>query len=253
MTVGLVCALAGCKPATEQEKYERALGWTKVEDVRQHLDGGKDPNLVFPDGKRPVHVVAGSMHGKAEVLRLLIERGAQIDAKDGDGKTAWDLRWGDDKRKLGEDDAALLLAILDAGFVPPLATLDGGRTPLHQVARRVPSARLASEFITTLGFAVDARDDDGWTPLHVAVHDNNAQAATGLLQQGADANAETTKTVGKSSSKGNVEMVRWRYQAGSRPLDVRRRGGRGRFDEDARKVVEQYGGTSNDAVDNKPK
>nr|MCH9686823.1 hypothetical protein [Deltaproteobacteria bacterium] len=116
---------------------------------------------------------------------------------------------------------------------------------------RVPSARLISVFITTLGHNVDARDDDGWTPLHVAVHENNVPAATGLLDKGADANAKTTRTVGKSSNRGQTEFVRWRYEAGSHPLDVRRRRGRGRFEQDVRKVVEQYGGTNNPSVDNK--
>jgi ankyrin repeat protein len=242
-----------CKPATEEDKYHRALRWTKVEDVRAHLDGGKDPNHTFEDGARPIHVVAASNSGKAEILRLLLDEGAEIDAKDGDGKTAWELKWGDGKRKLSEDDAAILLALLDGGFTPPKPELEDGRTLLHEVARRAPSARLVSVLVADHGFAVDARDAHGWTPLHVAVHENNAEAATGLLEKGADPNAETTEAIGESSRRGEREVVRWRYEAGSRPLDVARSGSRGRFDADARKVVEQYGGAKNAAVSNRPR
>lgn len=250
---GALLVAAACKPATEEEKYARALAWTDVDDVRRHLDAGKDANHAFPDGTRPIHIVAKSMHGKAEIARLLAERGADVDTKDGDGKTAWDLRWGDGKRPLDADDGSFLLALLDAGVVPPKPELERGRTLLHTVAERVPSARLVSVLVTDHGYAVDARDDDGWTPLHVAVHENNTEAATGLLEKGADPNAETTKTVGHSRDKGGTEIVQWQYQAGSRPVDLFRYSALGRNEADVRKVIEQYGGTHNPAVKNKPR
>lgn len=215
------------------------------------LDAGRDPNHTFSDGSRPLHVVAASKSAKAEAIRLLVERGAQVDAKDGEGKTAWELRWGDPRRMLFEGDAAVLVALLDAGFVPPKEPIEGGLTLLHEVGRRVPSTRLVSQLVTKHGFAVDARDDNGWTPLHFAAHENNVPAATGLLEQGADANAETTKTVGQSSNRGGTEIVSWRYEAGTRPIDLFRNSKRGRGKADVRKVLEQYGGKKNPAVDNK--
>lgn len=241
---------AGCKPATEEDKYRRALGWTDVEDVRRHLDAGMDPNHVFPDGARPLLIVADSMHGDAGTVRLLGERGAQLDVRDGDGKNAWELRWGDPKRPLGVDDAAVLVALVEIGFKPPQEPVDGGRTLLHEVARRAPSARLASLLVTEQGFDVNAPDDNGWTPLHVALHEDNAEAATGLLEQGAEPNYETTKTIGKSSTRGETEIVDWRYEAGSRPLDVWRRRGSARNHRDSREIAEQYGCTRNPAVKN---
>ncbi len=241
---------AGCKPQTEEDKYRRALGWSDVEDVRHHLDAGKDPNHVFPDGSRPVLIVADSMHGEAATIRLLVERGANIDATDSDGKNAWDLRWGDPKRSLRAGDSAILIALLDVGLKPSQGAKEGGETLLHEVARRAPSARLASLLIAEHGFDVDARDDNGWTPLHVALHEDNAEAATGLLESGAEPNAETTKTLGKTSTRGGTEIVDWRYEAGSRPLDVWRRKGSVRFAKKTREIAEEYGCTKNPAVDN---
>lgn len=248
-TLALLATLA-CKPPTEDDKYRKALRWTQVEDVRTHLDGGKDPNHRFDDGAMPIHVVANASAGESSIMRLLVEKGADVNAKDGDGKTAWDLVWKDDKRKLTEDGATMLLVLLDGGFKPSAPTLDDGRGLLHDIARRAPSVRLVSVLVREHSQDVDARDDNGWTPLHVAAYENNAEAATGLLENGADANAETTKTIQRVHSRAGSEIVDWRYEAGSRPLNLTRSLSRGRFDKDVRKVLEQHGSTPG-SVDNK--
>jgi len=254
MMIVLWAALAAaCKPATEVEKFRRALRGTRAEQLREQLDSGKDANYEFVDGRRPLHIVAELAHGEPESVRLLIERGAKVDAVDREGRSAWDLVISHSPGDLSEDDTAVLLALLDAGFVPPRPTSEGGRTLLHEVAGRMPSARLVSVLVSEHGFEVDARDDAGWTPLHVAMHENNAEAATGLLAEGADANAETTQAVGRSHQKAESVVVDWRYEVGSHPLDVVRRSGIGRREKDARKVVEQYGGTRNSAIKNRPR
>ncbi len=244
---------SACKPMTEVEKFRLALRSTRAEQLRQQLDSGKDANYEFEDGRRPLHIVAGLAHGEPESVRLLLERGAKVDAVDREGRSAWDLVFSHSPGDLSEDDTAVLLALLDAGFVPPRPTLEGGRTLLHEIAGRGPSARLVAVLVKKHGFEVDVRDDAGWTPLHVAMHENNAEAATGLLAEGADANAETTQAVGRTHQKAETVIVDWRYEAGSRPLDVVRRGGVGRNEKDARKVVEQYGGTRNSAIKNRPR
>ena len=45
------------------------------------------------------------------------------------------------------------------------------------------------------GFAVDARDHNGWTPLHHAVLASRFHFCRGLLEQKADVNAQTEKEV----------------------------------------------------------
>ncbi|MBV1857838.1 MAG: ankyrin repeat domain-containing protein [Nannocystaceae bacterium] len=241
-TFMLVAALS-CKPLTEEGKYRKTLRWTQVEDVRTHLEGGKDANHRFEDGAMPVHVVAKALAGEPSIMRLLIEKGADVNAKDGDGKTAWDLVLKDGKRTLSEDSAGLLLALLDGGFQPPTPVLEDGRGLLHTVAHRAPSVRLVSVLVKKYGHDVDARDKNGWTPLHVAAFENNAEAATGLLENGADVNAETTKTIQRVRDRAGTEIVDWRYEAGSRPLNLTRSQSRGRFDKDVRKVLEQHGAT----------
>ncbi|MBL4687540.1 MAG: ankyrin repeat domain-containing protein [Nannocystaceae bacterium] len=147
---------------------------------------------------------------------MLIERGADLEAKDSDGKTGWDLVWGNGKRNLTKPQACCS-RLIDGGFSPPVLELPKGRRLLHAVARRVPSARLVQVLVEDHGRAVDAADDDGWTSLHVAIHKNNSQAATGLLAQDADANAETSHGVGRRSNRTGEGVRRWRFPAGSRP------------------------------------
>ena len=251
LLAGIVFLAASCKPPTEEDRFRLSLGRPDVDAVREHLDAGKDAKHVFEDGSQPLHQVAKAKAGKAEVVRLLVERGADVHATDGDGKTAWQVRWGEPKRKLFDNDAAILVALLDAGAKPDIPTPEDGRTLLHEVARRVPSVRLVSLLVDEHGQKVDAPDDFGWTPLHVAVYEHNVEAATGLLEKGADANAETTKILGHQSKRRGETYWSWKYEAGSRPLDVYRSGSRSRGEADVRKVVEQYGGTKNPNVDNR--
>ena len=252
--VGVVLGLAlvGCKPATPEEAFRKALRWTDVAAVQKQIDGGQDVGQTFADGNQPIHVVAESMHGSGEMMRVLLDKGATVDAKNGDGLTAWDLRWGDGRRNISEDGAAILLALLDHGFEPPKKEFEDGRTLLHEAARRCHSTRLVSVLVAKHGFEVDAKDEHGWTPLHIAVNENNAEAATGLLEKDADPNAKTTETVGSSHDRAGTKIWQWRYDKGSHPLDVYSHTNHSRFETDVRKVLEQYGGTRNPNVDNKP-
>lgn len=246
----LSCAL-GCKPATEQERFRRAVAGMRVASVEKFLDAGKDPNLVFDDGAQPIHVVAKSNFAEVEILRLLIEKGAKVDAKNREGETAWDLIWKHNKYRLREDEMSMLLALLDAGYKPSPAPIEDGRTILHEAARRVEGLRLVSMLVKQHGFKVDARDDNGWTPLHHAAFENNVEAAKGLLENGADVNAQTRKTIEKYHSRQGRKVVDWRYEVGSRALNLTRSSTRtGRQSKDVRKVLKQYGATAA-TVDNK--
>jgi ankyrin repeat protein len=48
--------------------------------------GAQTLRVVFPDGLTPLH--AASQEGHESVVRLLVDRGANIDARDREGKTA---------------------------------------------------------------------------------------------------------------------------------------------------------------------
>lgn len=65
-----------------------------VEKVQQDLTNGADVNAKDDDGKTALMVAAYNIEGKPEVARVLLEHGADVNAKDSRGKTA--LIWATD-------------------------------------------------------------------------------------------------------------------------------------------------------------
>ena len=67
------------------------------------LDHGARPDTAGPSGKTALMFAA--MFNRSEILRLLIERGADPAARDVDGLSALDVA-----RRMGANDTAALLA-----------------------------------------------------------------------------------------------------------------------------------------------
>jgi ankyrin repeat protein len=76
-------------PSASAEDRHRALAlaaqYGQTEIVRMLIDAGEDPNRYNPPGchphSTPLHQAA--LHGRDDVVRLLVERGARSDIKDG--------------------------------------------------------------------------------------------------------------------------------------------------------------------------
>ncbi|XP_073835398.1 uncharacterized protein [Musca autumnalis] len=56
-----------------------------IEITKRFLDMGADPNCKSEDGMTPLHVA--SMYGKVEIVRLLLQHGAELEVYDDDRKT----------------------------------------------------------------------------------------------------------------------------------------------------------------------
>lgn len=248
--MALLVVLASCGPKTPEQKFRSALRRGDVEAVTRALEEGMSASDPV-DGDPPLHIVAGASMSDPELIALLTEKGADLDAKNDHDQTAWDVAWARGAGNITSREALVLIALIEAGFEPADARGEQGEGLLHRAAQRVESARVIDLLIHERGLKVDDRDAFGWTPLHYAARAWNYEATQALLQAKADPNAESTETWQETRRVKSSEQIMFRYEKGSRPLDVLHVKDRSRMDEDVRKPIEEYGGEPNPKVDNR--
>jgi ankyrin repeat protein len=148
----------------------------KTSTVKDLLDRGAQVDARDKYGSTPLHRAA--IHDHTDIARLLLDRGAEVDARDRDGQTP--LHWA--ARNDHTDIARLLL---DRGAEVDARDRDG-QTPLHWAAfyGRKDTARL----LLDRGAEVDARNKYGHTPLYNAAFMgfSSTDTARFLIQSGAD-------------------------------------------------------------------
>jgi len=202
----------GADPSRGGASGATALMWAvpDLEKVRLLLAGGANVN-ARPETERTALLVAASYPGTLDVLRLLLDRGADLHAQDRGGATALALavRSGDVEvvRYLverGLDPSALAPAARRAGFarydLPTTGYLiSKGLSPTPDVlitAAAWQPAALVARWIES-GADVNASNaaQYGRTPLLTAVTSEAAGAGTLklLLEHGADPNVRTTE------------------------------------------------------------
>ena len=164
-----------------------------VHDVELALRWGGGLEGRDEQGDTPLHRAA--KYGREDIVRLLISRGAEVDARNIEDYTPLHVA-----RNCGTVDA-LLAAGAVVGGVGAL-----GNTPLHMAvydpvvtvyysdpateklksdALRADRARIVKALIAH-GADVNARARGGLTPLHVAAMTGHAECARVLLDHGAD-------------------------------------------------------------------
>jgi len=123
----------------------RASAMGHVEVVRTLLEHGADMTAQNEDGSTPLH--RASRRGCVEVLRVLLEHGADATAQD-----------------------------------------KNRSTPLHQasIAGHVDSMRILLQY----GVDATAQDKNGWTPLHLASYEGHVKVTRFLLEHGVDATVQ---------------------------------------------------------------
>ena len=166
-----------------------------------------DVNRRGSSRRRALHWAARSGH--EAVVRLLLEKGARVDAKDGLGSTALHLA-----ARSGHE--AVVRLLLEKGARVD-AKAEDGSTALHQAARSGHEAVV--RLLLEKGARVDAKDGLGSTALHRAAESGHEAVARLLLEKGArvDAKAEDASTaLHWAAHSGHEVVVRLLLEKGAR-------------------------------------
>lgn len=156
------------------------------------LDRGADQNYRGGWNASALMIAATSAYS-AELTAMLLRRGADPNTTDYWGRTALhcvaSTCWID-----------VLEALLTASADVDSRTPDGS-TPLHEATRNTDAETRAIRILCQHGANLNARDNRGLTPLHVAMEKSMANAAQALLDLGAD------PTIRDAAGRTPVELV----------------------------------------------
>jgi ankyrin repeat protein len=143
----------------------------------------EDPSLALANDRGRNLICAAAIAWDVPRLRLLLEFGADIEAKDAGGHNALYRVANGGGREEEEGQTALEL-LIGYGVDVNQVTGIGGMTPLHMSARR-GTTRIA-EALLDAGADIEARDKNGETPLRRAVNCGQERMVCLLLSRGAN-------------------------------------------------------------------
>ena len=144
------------------------------------LQNGADINAKDDEGDTSLHFAA--LANARETAEVLLQNGADANAQAKDGTTPLHFAALANACKIAE---VLLKSEADIN-----AKAEGGVTPLHYAASA--NACEIAEVLLKSGADINTKAENGKTPLHFAASENARQTAEVLLQNGADINAKAT-------------------------------------------------------------
>ena len=191
-----VTAAAACGGVKGVTPLHAAARDYNEELVRALLDAGAPIDAADSNGQQALHLAVKA--GVFEVAELLLERGADVNAADNAGAMPLHIACGSplDEDYEGPAEFVRLLLGRGADVDAPLAV--SGRAPLHLAAHHVDAYTAyhsgANVVVELLKRGANARavDADGRTPLHDACDPKgwpSRRAVKALLQHGADSRA----------------------------------------------------------------
>ena len=175
------------------DEYWRHVQWTpllvalekgRLEIARMLLERGADVNYTDNRGRSPLHIAGRHPSIDSDLIRLLLDHGASIDASDTwRGETALH-----DASSKGHITVVKLL--LEHG-----ANVDARSksrwTPLH--CTTMMGHPKIVELLLDHGADVNAQKEDGWTALHLAAFNGHLKILVVLLKHGADPHTQTNE------------------------------------------------------------
>ncbi len=212
--VAIMCALVwrahvAARPAALERALMAAIRDNDDAAAAKLLARGANPDARTADGVTPLMLMA--LHGRSGMVRSLVGRRAQVNARDNFGQTAL-MYCGDVAIALvlidhgalvnarDRDGSSALLAagkrgndrlmklLIDRGANP--SVMDEGRTtPLHWAA--LNGFTNVVKLMMEKGAGVNAADRMGYTPLMNAASRGRQETVRALLERGAAVNSQT--------------------------------------------------------------
>jgi ankyrin repeat protein len=170
-----------------------------IEVVKMLLEKGANPRAVTKDGRTPLYVA--SRNGYLEIAKMLLGKGADAAAADNEGVTPLHAASG-----YGHLEIAKML--LEKGVGAAVATKSGW-TPLHAVS--MGGHLKIAKMLLERGANPRAMTKDGQTPLYVASQYGRLEIVKILLEKGADAAAadnEGVTPLHAASANGHSEIAK---------------------------------------------
>ena len=163
-----------------QEDVQRG----NIEKVRDMLDKGADVNVCKSRDDKSVPLYWALANGHEELATLLVQHGADVNAKYGGGPLLCDAA------RDGNTDSVKFL--LDNGADVGIKAKSDGSTPLHLASYGCHLG--IAKMLVDKGADINAKSNGGWTPLHEAakgIEEKRESTVRYLIQSGADVNAKS--------------------------------------------------------------
>jgi ankyrin repeat protein len=195
----LLAVVAAAAMAQDPENFYSAIRQNDLTQLKGLLDQKAGANIANDRGITPLMDAAEI--GSLEAMRLLLDRGANVDAQNAFGSTA--LMW-------SVPDPAKVRLLLDHGADVNI-TARSGRTALIVAAFTNPSAEVV-RLLLAKGAKVGIMDQRRVTPLNAATFGNDTETVRVLLEAGADINTADTfiglTPLMNAAGNRNVEAVK---------------------------------------------
>jgi len=167
--------LAACgEPPPPTINLYRAVQGGDLDQVKRHIYWGTDIGRADPGGESPLHTAI--RRGRLTIARVLLKKGADPNATNRAGETPLQVALVAGRTRLAD-------LLLEAGAT------DDPQALLSVLVQAGVDDRDSLAFLTGRGADVDAGDQSGAAPLHIAVGDGRRLLTKRLIDLGANLDA----------------------------------------------------------------
>jgi ankyrin repeat protein len=153
-----------------------------VDEVKKLISQGVDINAKNADGQTALHIAVSNDNKK--IVQFLIEKGADVNTKNGNGRTPLDTILSRSQFQISRNP--------HHAEIKELLLANGAQILSIHGAVHSGDLEKVKEFLEQ-GTDINAKDEDGDTPLHIAVEQDYNDIAKLLIDRGADVNAGDQK------------------------------------------------------------